>query len=132
MNQLVNASPKYIAADNSKIKGACVASYFASRGSYTLPYSSLQGLEFADDHAIYINGDRKDDSEHGKHRPRISKKTWGTKNFESGATYITTPNVPGQREAEGIQLKGDFVYMAVCYHPNPKTFTIVSIPKSSI
>ncbi|MEN2360670.1 helveticin J family class III bacteriocin [Levilactobacillus brevis] len=132
MNQLVNASPKNIAADAPKIKGACVKSYSANRGTYTLPYGSLQGLEFADDYVIYINGDQEDDNCNGTHRPRISKKAWVTKEFEKGATYITTPSVPGRREAEGIQLKGDFVYMAVCYHPNPKTFTIVSIPKSSI
>lgn len=132
MDQLINATPKYIAADKPKIKGACVSSYPANRGTYRLPYGSLQGLEFANDYVIYINGDKIDDNDNGKHRPRIGKKAWGTKDFETGATYITTPTVPGQREAEGIQLEGDYVYMAVCYHPNPKTFTIVSIPKSSI
>ena len=131
MDRLTNNASKYSGAHEAPIKKACIGSYSAVFGQYNLPYNSLQGIEFANNFVVYINSDQSDEK-YGVHRPRVSKKPWGTTDFETGSVYINTPNVSGYREAEGIQLKGDFIYMAVCYHPNPKTHTIVSIPKSEI
>ncbi|PBQ24464.1 hypothetical protein CNR29_10750 [Levilactobacillus brevis] len=131
MDRLTNNASKYSGAHEAPIKKACIGSYSAFFGQYNLPYNSLQGIEFANNFVVYINSDQSDEK-YGVHRPRVSKKPWGTTDFETGSVYINTPNVSGCREAEGIQLKGDFIYMAVCYHPNPKTHTIVSIPKSEI
>jgi hypothetical protein len=118
---------KYISAGDPSVVSLCVSSYQSSDFYNAVKYQSVQGIEFSDGQAIYISSGGT-----GK-TPVIQKGNWGTTYFipyavaiEGGA--LSNPAV-NQVETEGIQLKGDYVYLNVSLHSDNSKL-IFTVPKS--
>lgn len=119
---------KYISAGDPSVVSLCVSSYQSSDFYNAVKYQSVQGIEFSDGQAIYISSGGT-----GK-KPVIQKGNWGTTYFipyavtiEGGALNDPAGN---QVETEGIQLKGDYVYLNVSLHSGDKSKLIFTVPKS--
>lgn len=119
---------KYISAGDSSVVSACIDSYNVSSFYSKVKYESIQGIEFNDTQHIYISSGSTSDI------PVIQKGSWETSDFSDNAVSITGGVMSNpteyEVETEGIQLKGNYVYLNISTH-NPKTFYVFSVPKSS-
>jgi hypothetical protein len=119
---------KYISAGDISVITQCEESYRVSDFYNAVTNSSVQGVEFSDGQAIYISSGPK------YFQPVIQKGNWGTTNFKPYAVAIEggVLNDPAgnQVETEGIQLKGDYVYLNVSLHSGDSPKLIFRIPKS--
>lgn len=118
---------KYISAGDSQIINACVDSYPVDKFYSMVANSSIQGIEFNDNQSIYISSGASGVSS------TIQKGAWKTKNFAAHATTIRggVLSNPSKHdvETEGIQLKGDYVYLNITTHADGQRL-IFSIPKT--
>ncbi|WP_125580919.1 helveticin J family class III bacteriocin [Levilactobacillus cerevisiae] len=132
LNQILdgkeNLNSKYISAGDAQIVGACIDSYPVDKFYSMIANSSVQGIEFNDNQNIYISGGASGVV------PVIQKGGWRTHDFAAHAVKITGGilSSPSQfkLETEGIQLKGNYVYLNVTTHSDGKRM-IFSIPKSA-
>lgn len=119
---------KYISAGDISVITQCVESYRVGDFYNAVTNSSVQGIEFSDGQAIYISSGPE------YFQPVIQKGNWGTTNFKPYAVAIEggVLNDPAgnQVETEGIQLKGDYVYLNVSLHSGDSPKLIFRIPKS--
>ncbi|WP_283679359.1 helveticin J family class III bacteriocin [Lentilactobacillus sp. Marseille-Q4993] len=101
-----------------------VSAHVFKPGTLEVPNKSWQGLEFADDNAVYISGG------HTGMKPKIMKGNWQftkeqTVSF-SGIDDITDV------ETEGIQQKGNKIFVGLeFHHSNADPHRVYSISKSN-
>ena len=129
-----NQPAKYLEIYNAK---SALIGYQKGLNSSDLPYGrSNQGLEFTDAQSVYIDGGKSGElpqfvKQLKTSGPNASKVVNYT---ESMRLNITHPNFTGTQEAEGIQLKGNKVFITVSdrskTRANGRTI-VYSIPKSS-
>jgi hypothetical protein len=127
----INESSKYVSCANSSVKNACISARTETKsgGNRFLPHGSMQGIELSDNDSIYIIGGNSSQI------PEIGKmsSTGGNRALRK----CTHPNFGASHnsEAEGVQLKGDYVYFGVYNSNIPKSkagrWRIYSIPKTA-
>ncbi|MGO3118153.1 MAG: helveticin J family class III bacteriocin [Levilactobacillus brevis] len=124
-----SSTSKYISAGDASITHACITSYEVPTFYTKVMYQSIQGIEFNDTQHIYIS------SGPSNKQPVIQKGIWGTHKFINNAVYISDGVMSNpakyETETEGIQLKGDSVYLNISTH-NPTSKYIYSIPKNNV
>lgn len=107
------------------MKAACSGSLRQSGSNRVLPNNSCQGLEFTDADSIYVIGGAAGDT------PKIAKMTGSGSNYKYAClATVTHSNFGSSAEAEGIQLKGDYVYFGISDKYKSDRACIYSIPKS--
>ncbi|WP_143128459.1 helveticin J family class III bacteriocin [Sporolactobacillus nakayamae] len=121
---------KYISAGDASVVAQCVKSYTSSDFYNKVAHQSVQGIEFSDGQAIYIS------SGGVGNQPVIQKGNWGTTDFtpyavavEGAEGSVLNNPVGNEVETEGIQLKGDYVYLNVSLHSDSSK-VIFTVPKS--
>ena len=125
LDKLESRTPKYLSAGKSPILNRCKDSYAVNNFINNVPGKSTQGIEFADNFAVYVSSNING--------PLVSKGSWKTTNFKKNPVQVNISGLAsGTREGEGIQLKGDLVYVAVSVHTSSKQHAVVSIPKSAL
>lgn len=125
LDKAESKSSKYIPCTSSAVKAACSGSLRQSGSNRVLPNNSCQGLEFTDADSIYVIGGAAGDT------PKIAKMTGSGSNYKYAClTTVTHSNFGSSAEAEGIQLKGDYVYFGISDKSKSDRACIYSIPKS--
>lgn len=125
LDKVENKSSKYVPCTSSAVKDACTGSFRQSGSNRVLPNNSCQGLELTDADSIYVIGGGAGDT------PKIAKLTGSGSNYQYACLATVSHNNFGNRtEAEGIQLKGDYVYFGISDKSRSDRACIYSIPKS--
>ena len=125
LDKAESQSSKYVPCTSSAVKAACSGSLRQSGSNRVLPNNSCQGLEFTDADSIYVIGGAAGDT------PKIAKMTGSGSNYKYAClTTVTHSNFGSSAEAEGIQLKGDYVYFGISDKSKSDRACIYSIPKS--
>ncbi len=120
LDKAESQSSKYVPCTSSAVKAACSGSLRQSGSNRVFLNNSCQGLEFTDADSIYVIGGAAGDT------PKIAKMTGSGSNY----TTVTHSNFGSSAEAEGIQLKGDYVYFGISDKSKSDRACIYSIPKS--
>lgn len=117
LNQLLDGketeSSKYVSFENNEsLKAACLESFEQIYADERLlPNGSFQGLECANDMSVYVCGGKSGES------PGIVVMSKDSSGYEyTSMVSIMSPDFTVQTEIEGMQLKGDFVYLGICSH----------------
>lgn len=143
INTLLDAkeseTSKYIMCTSDNVKAACVD--YHQFPSFTVPSTgtaSYQGFEFSDGLATYISSGDYNGGEETSDSPVIGKYSWGSSTPGSKVTLTSTEisNRPNDHEIEGIQLKGDYVYVNMTFHASVDgtqtvSHVIYTVPKTA-
>ena len=125
LDKAESQSSKYVSCTSSAVKAACSGSLRQSGSNRVFLNNSCQGLEFTDADSIYVIGGAAGDT------PKIAKMTGSGSNYKYAClTTVTHSNFGSSAEAEGIQLKGDYVYFGISDKSKSDRACIYSIPKS--
>lgn len=116
---------KFVPCTSSAVKAACYGSFTQSGSNRVLPNGSCQGLELSNGDSIYVIGGGVGD------KPKIAKLTGSGSNYKYSCLATTSnSNFGSGTEAEGIQIKGDYLYFGVSDKTSSDRSCIYSIPKS--
>ncbi|WP_341779400.1 helveticin J family class III bacteriocin [Levilactobacillus sp. HBUAS70063] len=116
-NVLDNNEGKNIAASDPAVKATAIATMTIS-GNLSLSHTmnnSVQGLDLSDGAAIYMSSGNEGE------QPTISKSLWSSGTINKGHKVDSRywPISKGLVETEGIQLKGNYLFLGVAYHSQP-------------
>ena len=115
----------YVPCTDSRVHDACIAGHSMTLSVLTslISYDSIQGFEYNDADAIYISSGQEGDT------PAMVKFAWDT--TSGSKVTLNNSEFGSTTETEGMQLKGDDVYLVVDLHDSPNVSMIYSIPKSA-
>lgn len=134
LNQLLDEKElepsKYVSFEkNGVLKAACLESFEQIYADERLlPNGSFQGMECANDMSIYVCGGK------GGETPGIVVMSKDSSGYEyTSMVSISSPDFTAQTEIEGMQLKGDLVYLGICGHDlKAEEQYIYSISRNSV
>ncbi|MFD1421778.1 helveticin J family class III bacteriocin [Lactiplantibacillus songbeiensis] len=126
-----NQASKWVGCDDLRVREACKGQAQFTNGQWSVPNGvSFQGFEFSDGQAIYISSGSQSQI------PKIGKYYWGhgTPSVIVALSYPQFANRKNDNEVEGIQLKGDFIYVSQHFHKsssNAVAQLVFRVPKSA-
>lgn len=125
LDKKTSSISKYVPCKESAIKSACYGSLVQTGGNKVLPHNSCQGLEFSNATSIYIAGGGAGEV------PQIAKMLGSGSSYKySCLVSITHSNFnKTHTEIEGLQLKGDYVYLGISDKSKEDSACIYSISK---
>lgn len=130
MNQILDEAVSsggnlYVPFTDSRVHDAYIAGHSMTLSVLTslISYDSIQGFEYNDADAIYISSGQEGDT------PAMVKFAWDT--TSGSKVTLNNSEFGSTTETEGMQLKGDDVYLVVDFHDSPNVSMIYSIPKSA-
>lgn len=129
LDKVEGSADPAISCDNSEVIAAAVKD-FVSNNVYSLSYdTSIEGLELADNDALYFSSSKGD-----KTRVGLSRMAWGA----STSTHKLVDNsnwTSEETEGEAIQLSGSDVLIGITQYPNGQSGrrenSIYRFPKSA-
>ena len=125
LDKAESQSSKYVPCTSSAVKAACSGSLRQSGSNRVLPNIPVKGQNLQMRTLFNVIGGAAGDT------PKIAKMTGSGSNYKYAClTTVTHSNFGSSAEAEGIQLKGDYVYFGISDKSKSDRACIYSIPKS--